>query len=745
MAFDVDYQAVLTKTVALGGGLPSWTQQAIDNWTVIRLKSLGAWSQMDIFYGVYNDANIIYSSLNWKDPENHRLTNLGSVAWASNTGFTNDHTGYINTNWNSTNDGVNVLQNDCSFGMKVEADSDTPSGDIAVFGGRQIASGGQVGLVKLGSQGSLYYFVNTGAPSVDGGGADSLEGVMAIHRDSSGDQQLYKDGVEIDTEGDASDGMPSFDLYLLAENRGGTVDVESNATFSFFWAGASMDIIQDSISEILYENIALKDSGDILREGEMVIGNASSLIDIDSLGDPIGDDYVWEGNNVLVEVAGVGKTDTSSAQDGDFCIRIETQGTGNNRSEFNFPVTNGKTYEAAWWIKGAVGDESFDWKFEDGIANGTDVDPPSSMTPTTSWVKHTAVWTALWTGNCIFKIWNNNAIGDVVYVDSLSITEVVTAGNDLINGSANLTFSESVNLKAKGILSGISALNFYETSTLFGKGTLSGSSGVNFTNSNILTARGKLSGGSQITFSEALSLFGKGILSGSTNLDFTGNAVFLLPNSFFTASANLGFTSDAVLKGKGILSGATQITFGQALEIFGKGKISGQSDFNFSLSSLLKGKGIVSGSADLNFTSNVLFLLPEGFFSASSNFGFTSDAVLKGKGILTGSTQLTFDQALTLFGKGKMTGAAAVVFDSNIVFIVPNGFFTASSTLNFSNTALLKGKGILSGATDFNFTSNVVFVASLADLIKLFQEIQLVETIKNQSIKLTPTILNQKL
>lgn len=174
-------------------------------------------------------------------------------------------------------------------------------------------------------------------------------------------------------------------------------------------AGADGSLANDNI---YVDNLSITSLGGI---GEIFpqTGASGKFIEVDA-------DSPWVGNNNIVSVAGVGKADTATAHSGDYCIRNITEATGNARMGYVFTVTSGVTYTASWWVKGAVGDETWDWRFENAIASGTDEDGTPS-TASTAWTQQTATWTSTWTGSAEFKIWNNGAIDDIIYVDSVTI------------------------------------------------------------------------------------------------------------------------------------------------------------------------------------------------------------------------------------------------------------------------------------------------------------------------------------
>lgn len=87
-SFDSDYQAVLSRSAALGYTQPSKDQKILQNTLVSDLKTAGIWSKLDALYIMANDGSGDFGRLNWASPSNFELTNIGSPTFTSNQGFT---------------------------------------------------------------------------------------------------------------------------------------------------------------------------------------------------------------------------------------------------------------------------------------------------------------------------------------------------------------------------------------------------------------------------------------------------------------------------------------------------------------------------------------------------------------------------------------------------------------------------------------------------------------------------------
>lgn len=120
--FDSDYQAIINRAVALGYNLPSAYCQYVQNEKVLRLKSLGVWSKLDVLYSMDNDCtDANFATLNWKSPSNFQLTLVNSPTWTQYEGISLDgNTQYMNTNWTPSVNAVNYTQDNCTVFYRQE-------------------------------------------------------------------------------------------------------------------------------------------------------------------------------------------------------------------------------------------------------------------------------------------------------------------------------------------------------------------------------------------------------------------------------------------------------------------------------------------------------------------------------------------------------------------------------------------------------------------------------------------------
>jgi hypothetical protein len=154
-SFDADYQAVINKAVSLGYNLPSAYCQYMQNDMVVKLKSAGIWSKLDLFYMFESDSSDLnFATLNWKDPNSFQITAVNAPTWLQGRGIsTNGTTQFLNTNWTPSLHAVNYTLNDACVFYKA---------DSQVAGSHNIGQTlGSTGGLSLRSDNSTSCFVNS--------------------------------------------------------------------------------------------------------------------------------------------------------------------------------------------------------------------------------------------------------------------------------------------------------------------------------------------------------------------------------------------------------------------------------------------------------------------------------------------------------------------------------------------------------------------------------------------------------
>jgi hypothetical protein len=126
----------------------------------------------------------------------------------------------------------------------------------------------------------------------------------------------------------------------------------------------------------------------------------------------------WGLSNCSVESAGVGQADTTTAQNGDYCIKITNTGGGSNqRVETRIQVVAGDQYTIKVWAKEGTGlNQIAYWA---GF-----VVTPSPVTVTGDWTEYTFNVEASATGTAYCRFYpqfSTATIGNHLYIDNISI------------------------------------------------------------------------------------------------------------------------------------------------------------------------------------------------------------------------------------------------------------------------------------------------------------------------------------
>jgi hypothetical protein len=127
-------------------------------------------------------------------------------------------TGYFDTGFNLSTDGINYVSGDGLVGGFIKTDLDT--GNKTLVGGRTSASARTT--INTSGSDTLTYSINSTASNV-GTGVTFDNNTHLLHRRykaTSNGIQIYKDGVQVSTDrGNGESSIPSINLWFGAENN----------------------------------------------------------------------------------------------------------------------------------------------------------------------------------------------------------------------------------------------------------------------------------------------------------------------------------------------------------------------------------------------------------------------------------------------------------------------------------------------------------------------------------------------
>jgi hypothetical protein len=202
--FTAEYQAVITRAVALGYTLPSASVQTKQNTFLAALKTSGVWNKLDVFYCFAQDGSKEFATINWKSPSANQCTLVNSPTWTSNQGFTGNGTSsYIDTNYQASGTGNYTLNNASRYAY------------IRTLIANRVIDG-----VDSSTANSTTTFVSANQRINQSGGnlsasfdySTSGAGMKSIHRTSSTSVTCYNDTT-------ASSGLTATSTGLVTSNQ----------------------------------------------------------------------------------------------------------------------------------------------------------------------------------------------------------------------------------------------------------------------------------------------------------------------------------------------------------------------------------------------------------------------------------------------------------------------------------------------------------------------------------------------
>ena len=246
----------------------------------------------------------------------------------------------------------------------------------------------------------------------------------------------------------------TFSLWILNDGTSATANVKSNSGFvvdTGFTAVSSntewvnyqitgeasatqMDIYiystrSGTIGEYIYvDNCSIKE--------EVVVPSAIELYEWSDFGTPstalvgveaatIKEDYLsgggWRFQTSVGELFGVGQTDTTTAQLGDYGIKVTSNKTTSSYLQvYSPPVIIGKNYKWSVWIKSGVSSDA-KWRDFEGFTTSFS----ENLINDDTWREYT--FTSIATSTLMrigIYVLDSGAIGEFIYIDNVSISQL---------------------------------------------------------------------------------------------------------------------------------------------------------------------------------------------------------------------------------------------------------------------------------------------------------------------------------
>lgn len=241
--FEDEYKAILDYATNNAITKPNGFVRQTQNRLMVKFLGTDFHSGADRYYIFAGDASARdFSLINWKSPGTDDATEHGTLTYGTN-GFTGDgSTGYLNTHFTPSTDGVNFTLN--SAGINTHCASLNAAEDRAFFGVRNTAATAQVTVIlrSVAAADNTRFTLNDNTNS-DYASSVMSRGMYGFDRTASNAKVINRRTLSPSGFVVNSIARPDGDIYLLARNSLSTaaVDLFSNATISFFRVGSVLN------------------------------------------------------------------------------------------------------------------------------------------------------------------------------------------------------------------------------------------------------------------------------------------------------------------------------------------------------------------------------------------------------------------------------------------------------------------------------------------------------------------------
>jgi hypothetical protein len=247
--YDADYQAILDYATTQGYTLPSQTVRDSGNAFVEDLKAIGVWDSLDVLYVFATDGGRDFAKINWKDPDgNYNCTEVNSPTFTANEGFKGNGTSsYLNTNLNLNADSAS-LNFSADRGQIYMHLNETWPAASAACGARLNATVDNDQQVLIQNNASNQTLVRINSHSETTGDHEyllvtpsGLSGRYFWSRDDWTTLSAYRNKTLDGTDNTSvtTGLLPNQDLFILANNTGGTAGQFSATEVSIFLLGVA--------------------------------------------------------------------------------------------------------------------------------------------------------------------------------------------------------------------------------------------------------------------------------------------------------------------------------------------------------------------------------------------------------------------------------------------------------------------------------------------------------------------------
>lgn len=215
---------------------PSATRKIqIDN-LIKSLKNKGIWSKLDVLY-VFAAHTEQAALLNWVGDYSN-ATKVNSPTFTTDRGFAgNGSSSYLNSNYNTATQAVNLSQNSASIGIYSRTELASNVDDCGTA--KTTATTGGLYVSHRAANNSSYWRSNTG--TTESTVITTSLGWKIVSRTASNSATIYQNTIAKETITTVSSTPVSLVTYIGATNVNGSPSGYSPRQFSAFFVGAGLD------------------------------------------------------------------------------------------------------------------------------------------------------------------------------------------------------------------------------------------------------------------------------------------------------------------------------------------------------------------------------------------------------------------------------------------------------------------------------------------------------------------------
>jgi hypothetical protein len=222
---------------------PDAARQQLISDHIIALKAAGIWSLLDIYY-ILAAHHEQASRLNWKSPGDFTLTANGTITFTTDRGWQGDGTGYLDTGWIPSVNGVNYTLNDASLGVYSRTNLIENTYNMGANNGSFSNMNNIVIRWNTGENGQSYNRVNQSAAGAIIVDTANSQGLFVARRTGAAEQQSFRNGAQVGSNATTSSNRATVSVFISAVNNNGTPLSPATHKKAAAFTGAAMSEAQ---------------------------------------------------------------------------------------------------------------------------------------------------------------------------------------------------------------------------------------------------------------------------------------------------------------------------------------------------------------------------------------------------------------------------------------------------------------------------------------------------------------------